>query len=110
MGSWREFGVDALAENHGSVATTLGGADFACWSQGSRIKSRGVVFGKRERAEVEIASGKEKKPPRSFLWGGLLFRWIQEPTLASSSLVITFWILNCSACMPGSERKESLPK
>lgn len=34
----------------------------------------------------------------------------QEPTLASSSLVVTFWILNCSACMPGSARKESLPK
>jgi hypothetical protein len=34
----------------------------------------------------------------------------QLPTLASSSLFATLTILNCSACMPGSERNDSLPK
>jgi hypothetical protein len=39
-----------------------------------------------------------------------VFRIFQEPTLASSSLFSTFTILNCSACIPVSARKESLPK
>ena len=42
--------------------------------------------------------------------GALGFKPGQLPTLASSSFVVTFWILNCSACIAGSARNESLPK
>jgi hypothetical protein len=45
-------------------------------------------------------------PTRRFVFS----EWLQAPTLASSSLFSTFTILNCSACMPVSARKDSLPK
>ena len=54
----------------------------------------------------------KEEPPRGFPRGGFMFSEFNfyAPTLASSSLVSTFTILNCSACIPVSARKDSLPK
>ncbi len=64
----------------------------------------------RKNQEIVSRTRNTRKTPRSFLRGVGDFRSTHAPTLARSSLFVTFWILNCSACIAGSARKLSLPK
>ncbi len=84
--------------------------DIPFWFLAIYSPPRGIASNKPEVENRETLSVVIKNAPQ-WLAGRLLFTaLVYAPTLASSSFDSTFTILNCSACIPVSARKESLPK
>jgi hypothetical protein len=96
-----------------SVASNsrTGGSAF-CLSCRTHSPPHGCRVGDRRSAVEPQWRGPNRERKNAPRRGAGRFegRAAQLPTLASSSLFATFTILNCSACMPGSARKDSLPK
>jgi toxin ParE1/3/4 len=70
------------------------------------VKNYRVIYRIRQHSRAP----QNKKRPAVSRRARVIKSKTQQPTLASSSLFSTFTILNCSACMPVSARKDSLPK